>query len=254
MFVDAHLHADTRSYEDFARMRLAGIDMAITCAHDFVRMSVSQVYFDHFDRLLNKEVRRAKENGIRLFVALGVHPEGIPGDYEVVLDSLPKYLRENDVVAVGEIGLETASKKEIHVFERQLEIAKDFSLPVIVHTPRVKKREITEKIVDILNRVGYPKERALVDHTSYENLQVLLENDIPSGLSIQPPTKLTAKDAAKIILEYEGKFILNSDCSSKSSDIYAVPRCFVEMESIGVDEQRRWEVSRYNAIELFNLP
>ncbi len=253
MFVDAHLHADTRSYEDFARMRLAGVDTAITCAHDFVKMSVSHVYFDHYDRLLNKEVRRAKEHSMKLYVALGVHPEGIPEDYDTVIDKLPDYLDNNNVVAVGEIGLETASEVEIHVFKRQLEIAKDRDLPVIIHTPRRDKRAVTEVIIDILKKVGFPVKKALIDHASYENLDLIIENNIPAGLSIQPPSKLTAEEAAKIVLNETGVFILNSDCSSKQSDIYAVPRCFIEMESIGVDEKKRWNSARYNAVKMFDL-
>ncbi len=253
MFVDAHLHADTRSYEDFARMRLAGVDTAITCAHDFVRMSTSHVYFDHYERLLNKEVRRAGENGLRLYVALGIHPEGIPQDYENVFDRLPQYLDKPRVVAVGEIGLETASEVEITVFRKQLELARDLDLPAIIHTPRKKKREVTQIIVDILNETRFPLNKALIDHASHENLDIIVGNGIPAGLSIQPPSKLTAEEAAKIILNKSGVFVLNSDCSSKQSDIYAVPRCFMEMESLGVDEESKWKSARHNAIEIFNL-
>jgi|Deesub1362A_J573_1020465.scaffolds.fasta_scaffold00050_35 hypothetical protein len=254
MFVDAHMHADTRSYEDFGKMRVAGIDTVITCAHDFLRMSSSHVYFDHFDRLLNREVNRAGDNGIELYVALGIHPEGIPSDYTQVIKKLPEYLDRERVVAVGEIGLEQATEVEVTVFREQLEIALDMNLPVVIHTPRIDKKKITGIIVEILDKLKFPPEKVLVDHSDRDNLSVLEDRDFFVGLSIQPPSKLTSIEAAEIIREGKNNFVVNSDCSSKASDIYAVPKCFADMERMGVEEKKRWNAVSINARKLFNLP
>ena len=74
MYFDAHVHADVRSYEDYEAMALAGIEKMVTCAHDVYRMTTSQVYLDHYDRLLRVETRLAARAGVDLYVALGVHP------------------------------------------------------------------------------------------------------------------------------------------------------------------------------------
>ena len=39
--IDAHIHADTRPYEDFEIMAIAGVEAAITCAHDPLKMRYS---------------------------------------------------------------------------------------------------------------------------------------------------------------------------------------------------------------------
>ena len=55
--IDAHIHADCRPYEDFELMMLAGIESAITLAHDPMRMSTSAVVLDHFYRILENDFK-----------------------------------------------------------------------------------------------------------------------------------------------------------------------------------------------------
>ncbi|MCE7697818.1 MAG: TatD family hydrolase [Methanobacterium paludis] len=137
--IDAHIHADTRAYEDFENMAVAGVAKAISCAHDPLQMSTSNVLFDHFNRILENDTKRAANNGLKLYVALGIHPRSISPDFEVVLDKLPELLKNKTVVAIGEIGLEKASQSEKNVFKRQLELAQDLKRKVIVHTPNIKE-------------------------------------------------------------------------------------------------------------------
>ena len=59
-------------------------------------------------------------------------------------------LVHKNVVAIGEIGLETASEMEIKVFKQQLKIAQDMGIKVIVHTPRTNKKEITNITASII--------------------------------------------------------------------------------------------------------
>ena len=61
--IDSHIHADTRPYEDFEMMKLSGIEKSVTCAHDPLKMSTSDVIFDHWDRILNNDIKRAASNG-----------------------------------------------------------------------------------------------------------------------------------------------------------------------------------------------
>ena len=43
--IDAHIHADTRPYEDFEIMAIAGVEKAVTCAHDPMKMSYIRCCF-----------------------------------------------------------------------------------------------------------------------------------------------------------------------------------------------------------------
>ena len=87
---------------------------------------------------------------LKLYSAVGVHPRSISSDYEIVLDKLPELLENKNVVAIGEIGLENGTKQEKEVFIKQLKLAQDLNIKVIVHTPRTNKKEITELTATII--------------------------------------------------------------------------------------------------------
>ena len=145
MIIDAHLHADCRPVEDFKNMKIAGVNAIVSCAYDPLEMKKSNVSFEHFDRIINREAKRVENEGIKLYCAVGVHPRAIPTDFEKVIEKLPEYLEKKNVIAIGEIGLETADDLEQKVFVEQLKIADENNYKIIVHTPRTNKVEITEK-------------------------------------------------------------------------------------------------------------
>ncbi len=73
-----------------------------------------------------------------VYAAVGWHPQEADDFSEASLDKLRAWARADKVVAIGEIGLdyyyEGASKeKQRDVFSRQLALAKELGLPVIVH-------------------------------------------------------------------------------------------------------------------------
>ncbi len=81
--------------------------------------------------------------------ALGIHPLYVPQSPESDLDILEQWVQEKlsdtRFVAIGEIGLDfylperctpTAREKQEYFFRRQLEIAHQYDLPVLLHTLR----------------------------------------------------------------------------------------------------------------------
>lgn len=80
----------------------------------------------------------------KMYVAVGIHPEDVassPLSLDEELDALRALLEkkeENKIVALGEIGLDyywTPFDKELQAecFERQLAMAEEFDLPVVIH-------------------------------------------------------------------------------------------------------------------------
>ena len=129
--IDTHTHVDTRPYEDFEAMALAGITDVLTLAHDPLRMSSSVVIRDHFERLFS-EKERVERSGPRLHVCLGLHPRVKPEDPDKCLVMLESYLQRDDrkVIAIGEAGLETGNAFEIGLLERQLDLSIKYRLPI----------------------------------------------------------------------------------------------------------------------------
>jgi predicted metal-dependent TIM-barrel fold hydrolase len=250
--IDAHIHADTRPYEDFEIMAVAGVEAAITCAHDPLKMSTSAVVLDHIDRLMNNDVNRAADNGLKLFLALGIHPRSITPDFEVILNKLPLLLEREDVVAIGEIGLETASSSEKDVFKRQLQLAQELEIKVIVHTPRRNKRDVTQITSNIIHENINPS-LVLVDHVDNSIIDFMINFEGMLGITVQPQ-KMSPKDAVNLLDEYGfEKFLLNSDMSSSPSNPLSVPKTVHQMKLAGFEDAEIEKVSTKNASNFYGI-
>jgi len=250
--IDSHVHADTRPYEDFEKMTIAGIETAITCAHDPLKMSTSDVVFDHWNRILNNDIKRAAENGLRLYTAIGIHPRSISIDFERALEKLPSFLENESIVAIGEIGLETASESEKNIFKRQLEVAESLKMKVVVHTPRRNKKEITGITTSIIEENIDPK-MVVIDHVDNTIIDDVIEIGTMLGLTVQPK-KMTPDEAVSILNEYGfEKFALDSDMSSSPSDPLSVPKTVHRMKLKGFNESDIKKVSNDNIARFFGI-
>jgi len=242
---DTHAHMDTRPYEDFELMGVAGITHVLTLAHDPMRMSAPSVLFDHFHKLINDEVQRGAKNGVSVHVGLGVHPRSINDEVDAVLKELPEYLSHPDVVAIGEIGLERCTAVEERVLRAQLEIG---YYPKIIHTPRVGKLEAVLAIVDIVEDLGVKD--IVVDHLDTRTIEVALEAGTYMGLTVQPG-KLSVQEAVSIIKEYpDAQFVVNSDMSSQRSDCLSVARVMHALSMEGYADLAR-KACIQNGYDLF---
>ena len=216
---DTHAHMDTRPYEDFELMGVAGITHVLTLAHDPMRMSASPVLFDHFHKLVEGEVRRGAENGVDVHVGLGVHPRAINDNVDEVLRMLPEYLTHPDVVAVGEIGLDRCTEVEERVFRAQLAI--DY-YPKVIHTPRRGKEAAIQRIIPIIEDVG--AKDVVIDHVGLSTIECALEAGTYIGITVQPD-KTSVREATDLVKAYpKAKFVINSDMSSQRSDCLSVAR------------------------------
>ena len=73
-----------------------------------------------------------------------------------MLDLLPRYLAKDGVVAVGEVGFDSMTEAEETAFSRQLELAVEFGLPALVHTPHRDKLAGTRRTLDLVEAAGLP--------------------------------------------------------------------------------------------------
>lgn len=252
--IDTHTHADTRPYEDFEAMALAGITDILTLAHDPMRMSSSVVFKDHFDRLFG-ERERVQKNGVRLHVCLGLHPRVKPDDPDACLELLESYLQRKDihVAALGESGLETGSAFEVHLLQRQLEMAIKYGMPIIIHTPRSSKATVTHEILGILSTFSVDRKKVVVDHADQNTVKPIIDMGYNAGLTVQP-SKLTPAQAADIIKQHDHTLIvLNTDASSNPTDVLGVPRTVRLLRMGHVREDIIAGVSELNARKIFGL-
>lgn len=127
MFIDTHGHL-TRQYAD-------GANEIIKRAND---AGVGIIVCPTAEPEDIPEALNIAKTHSNIFCTIGLHPDC--ADTAVASDFLtPEVLNNNKVIGVGEIGLDyhegdDNKKNQIKLFSDQLEIAKQYDLPVAIHT------------------------------------------------------------------------------------------------------------------------
>ncbi len=252
MIIDAHMHADTRPIENFKDIKMAGVDAVVTCAHDPLEMKKSNVTLEHLNRVVYQEPKRISKHNVKVYAAVGIHPRAIPDDYENVLKELPNYMKEDYVIAVGEIGLNSTAQIEQEVFIKQLQYADENNYNVIVHTPRTDKPTVTKRTIELMDEYINPKQVQL-DHIDYSIVDMVIDKEYTLGITVQPE-KMSVDDTVKMLDEYGfDKFVLDSDMSSAPSNHMSLPETKHSLEVNGFNENDIDKVTYKNLVKFHNL-
>ena len=139
MIVDSHCHLDDPEFdrdreEVVARARAAGVRAQVVPA---------------IDRGTWEKTREACRIAPGLYPAYGLHPLLLAKHREAHLEELALWLQRERPKAVGECGLDyyvegLDADAQRFYFRRQLELAREFDLPVIVHARRAFEEAIAE--------------------------------------------------------------------------------------------------------------
>ncbi|MFC9254643.1 TatD family hydrolase [Amycolatopsis thailandensis] len=218
---DPHIHMSSRTTDDYEAMYAAGVRALVEPAFWLgqPRTSVGS-YTDYFDALIGWERFRAAQFGIRHHCTIALNPkEANDPRCREVLDVLPRYLAKDGVVAVGEVGYDSMTKEEDEVFARQLAMALEHDLPVMVHTPHRDKLEGTKRTLDVVREAGIAPERVIVDHLNEVTVKLVKDSGAWMGFSIYPDTKMDEHRMVEILRQYGlEKMIVNSAADWGRSD------------------------------------
>ncbi len=236
--IDPHVHMTSRTTDDYEAMAAAGI-VAIVEPAFWLGQPRTQVgsFLDYFNSLLGWERFRASQFGIRHFCTMGLNPKEAnnPRLADQVLEILPRFLDKDGVVAVGEIGYDDQTDSEETYFSRQVELARQFDLPVLVHTPHRDKKQGTIRSIALVRSLGFPEERVLIDHNNEETLPIVLESGCWAGHTIYPNTKMDEQRMAALVLKYgTDRIVVNSAADWGISDPLKVPKTIDVMRAQGI--------------------
>lgn len=138
MLVDTHCHVYSEYYDNIDEVIKRAIDAGI-----------GMLIINGVDRKSNKEILRLVKEYDIVYGALGIQPESVENVTEEDFDFIEKHICDDKIVAIGEIGLDyhydIDKVRQKEVFKRQLEIAKEYNKPVIVHS-----RDCIQDTYDIL--------------------------------------------------------------------------------------------------------
>lgn len=237
---DPHIHMISRTTDDYQAMAAAGIAAIIEPAFWLgqPRTNVGS-FVDYFSTLVGFERFRASQFGIQHFCTIGLNPREANNVKlaDEVLALMPRFLEKDGVVAVGEIGFDDQTDAEESALLRQLEMAREHDLPVLIHTPHRDKKQGTIRTIEAVRRAGVPEERVLIDHNTEETLPIVLASRCWAGHSIYPHTKMDEGRMAHIVKQYGAdRIVINSAADWGISDPLKVPKTVAVMREQGIPE------------------
>lgn len=250
--IDTHAHYDDEKFKDFSKIHydLLKKDGVAHIINNAVDLDDSA-----------KTILELSDNYDLFYSAIGIHPETVNNGITLDENKLKDLSAHNRVVAIGEIGLDyywSVDKKEEQrqVFCRQIEIANQLDLPVIVHD-----REAHNDTLEILKKYS-PKGTVHCFSGSVE----MAKEIINIGMYIGIGGVLTFKNARKIcevaeeiplnriLLETDAPYLAPEPNRGKlniSSYIIYVAAKMAEIKSISIEEVLK--TTSQNARKLYKL-
>jgi predicted metal-dependent TIM-barrel fold hydrolase len=169
-----------------------------------------------------------------------------------VLDVLPRYLAKDGVVAVGEVGFDSMTVEEEKAFVRQLELAVEFALPAMVHTPHRDKEQGTRRTLELVADSGLAPGMVVVDHLNEVTVDQVDDAGCWMGFSIYPDTKMD-EHRMVAILQRRGldRVLVNSAADWGRSDPLKTAKTGAAMLAAGFTEDDVDHVLWRNPVEFF---
>ena len=251
MIFDTHAHYDDEAFDEDRDMLLAGLPARGIGAVVNIGASVQTT----------KNTLELTRRYPFVYGAIGVHPNETGELNDHLMDWLGEMTRQPKVVAVGEIGLdyywdEPDRETQKHWFVRQLQLAREAGLPVVIHSRDAAKDTLTvmkeDEIGGVIHCFSYGVELA----REYLNM----------GFYLGIGGVLTFKNAKKLkeVAEYMpmDRMVLETDCpylspvpfrGKRNSSLYLPHVVKAVSEIKGVSEEEVIRVTWDNGRALYRL-
>ena len=247
----------------------------------------THLYLDKFQNDIDEVMERAVSEGVQLMLLpnidmetiddlfslskkypthtapmVGLHPCSVKEDYLEELTTLKQYLEREEVIAVGEIGMDlywdkTFRSEQIAAFEYQIDWALEKDLPIVIHS-----RNAIRECIEIVKGKQNGQLRGVFHcfDQDLESAKDIIELNFYLGIGgvitfkkSKLPEVIKDLDLQHIILETDSPFLAPSPYRGKrneSSYIRYVAEKVAEIK--GVDVSKIEEITTNNAINLFN--
>lgn len=206
----------------------------------------------------------AKEHDF-VFSTIGYHPHHAKEMGPEEEKALSELALEAKVVAWGEIGLDffhrhSPPEKQMEVFKRQINLASDAGLPIIIHD-----RDAHREVLDILKAGSNEKYRGVIHCFSGDH--ALAATFIDMGFHLSIPGTVTYKGARQVkevaakiplermLVETDAPFLTPVPFRGKRNESSFVTHTVKEIARLrGISFEEVAKQTSENAIRLFNLP
>lgn len=247
MIIDTHAHIYELEYDN--------LDEIILKLKDCI------VINNGINEETNKMVLDLASKEPNFYAAIGYHPENVEEIKDWDLSLLEEQLKSPKVVAIGEIGLDyhycsENKEKQKELFIKQLELAKKYNKPVIIHS-----RDAVEDTFNIL------KEHLVkADIHCFSSSVEMAERFVKLGSSIGIGGTVTFKnnkktvevvknlDLSTILLETDSPYLAPEPLRGTKNDSTNLKYVVEVIANIkGLDKETVLNKLNQNAIEFFDL-
>ena len=143
-FTDTHIHLYDEQFDN-------DIDTLIQTA---ISEGVERFYMPNIDSAsIKKMLELENKNPAVCIPMMGLHPCSVKNNWKDEMKIVERYLEERKFAAVGEMGIDlywdkTFLEEQKIVFRRQVELANQYKLPIVIHT-----RESIDIAFELLNEI-----------------------------------------------------------------------------------------------------
>ncbi len=246
--IEPHIHMYSRTTDDYQAMYEAGIR---ACVEPSFWLGSNRRYagtfFDYFENILSFEPTRSERFGIDHFAAVAYNPKEAENRTLVdeVLEHIGEYFDHPRCVAVGEIGFNNINEAEYYCFTRQLQMAKDRDLPVVIHISHTRKPLCLEWILRGFDEVKPDQRKIYLDHNTEDTIErALSATDCWCGLTVYPISKLDPQRASNIIMKHGiDRIIVSGSADWGISDPLSLVKVLERMKADGHPESTLQKVA-----------
>ena len=253
MYIDTHTHLYLKQFdEDRDEIIQKALNKNIT------KLFLPNVDIETIEPMLSLSEKYPKI----CFPLIGLHPSSVNENYEKDLQIIETYLEKNKFYGIGEIGIDLYWEKKYKnlqekVFIRQIELAKKYNLPIIIHS-----RKAFNEIFNILDELNSPDLTGIF-HCFGGNAQIAEKIINYGGFMLGIGGVVTYKNSnlpevlkeinmKHIVLETDAPFLPPVPKRGKRNDssyIIYIAEKIAEIKNISLDEVA--EITTNNAMRVF---
>lgn len=252
MIIDTHAHYDDKAFDEDRREVLADLE-----AHDICRVINSGS-----DLEACRHTIELMEQYSFIYGALGIHPCDTAHLTEEDMEWLIRQSRREKCVAIGEIGLdyywdEPEREQQRKWFVRQLQLAREVELPVVIHsreaaqdTIELMQAEHAEEIGGVIHCYSYSREsaRIFLDMGFYFGIGGVVT--FKNGRKLKEVVEYLPMD--RILLETDSPYLSPVPNRGKRNDSRNLSYVVTQIAQIkGIAEKEVERVTTENALRLY---
>lgn len=215
--IEPHIHMIARTTQDYERMArmhcVACCEPAFWAGYD---RTSPQAFYDYFTHLTDFEPKRAAQYLIAHYAWICINPkeaEDVAFSKEVI-SFIPEFLAKDNVLGVGEIGLNKNTANELKTFELQVDLALRMRQLIWIHSPHLndKKKGVRMMLDALAARGDVDPGRVCFDHMEEHVIKEVLDAGYWASMTIYPQTKNSPSRVVDTIETY-GKERIMVDAS-----------------------------------------